>query len=56
MKIRAFQDIGILGVMLNYNANAGSTSNAFNNGHGLHGLTLTGASSITIPVDIPECR
>jgi uncharacterized repeat protein (TIGR01451 family) len=56
MKIRAFQDIGILGVMLNYNQNTGTAANAFSNGHLLHGMTLTGASQITIPVDVPECR
>jgi hypothetical protein len=56
MKIRAFNDVAILGVQINYNANSGNFGNAFNEGHTLHHLTLTNTATLTIPVDIPECQ
>jgi hypothetical protein len=38
-----------------FNANAGSSAEAFNQGHNLHKLTLTNAASVTIPVFTPGC-
>ena len=48
-------DIGILGAMINANANAGAQANAFNGGHNLHKLTLSAAASYTMPVFPPSC-
>ena len=46
--------IGILGAMINFNANSTAAANAFNGGHNLHTLTLTTAS-YTVPVFPPSC-
>jgi hypothetical protein len=49
-------DNGILGAVINFNANAGSQPGAFNGGRNMHKLTLTtGASTYTIPVFPPSC-
>jgi hypothetical protein len=49
-------DNGLLGAIINYNANAGSQPGAFNGGRNLHKLTLTtGSSMYTIPVFPPSC-
>ncbi|MFN0111327.1 MAG: choice-of-anchor Q domain-containing protein [Blastocatellia bacterium] len=46
--------VGITGAAINFNANAASSAGAFNQGHNLHGLTLT-TSSYVIPVFPPSC-
>jgi hypothetical protein len=53
LKLWADQDAGLLGVLLNYNPNATTNANAFNGGHNLHKLRLTGAASYVIPVFPP---
>lgn len=55
MKIRAFNDVAILGVVLNFNPNAAASGSAFNQGHVLHTYTLTDTATLTIPVDFPSC-
>ena len=40
---------------LNFNANAGTSAGAFNQGHNLHKLTLSAASNYVIPVFPPTC-
>jgi hypothetical protein len=54
-KFYSQSDVGLLGAQLNFNANAGTTANAFNQGHNLHKLTLTTAATLTIPVFPPNC-
>jgi hypothetical protein len=48
-------DIGISGSALNFNSSATSSAGAFNQGHNLHALTLSGAASYVIPVFPPAC-
>ncbi len=55
LKIWSPSDIGILGAMINANANAGAQANAFAGGHNLHKLTLSAAASYTIPIFPPSC-
>ncbi|MGE0103603.1 MAG: hypothetical protein AB7H86_23380 [Blastocatellales bacterium] len=55
MKLWASSDVGILGSMINYNANAGAQANAFNSGHNLHKLTLSAAANYVVPVFPPSC-
>jgi hypothetical protein len=55
MRLWGATDIAILGVQINFNANASSNAGAFNQGHNLHKLTLTNAGSVTIPVFPPNC-
>jgi hypothetical protein len=54
-KIWTSSDFGISGAMINANANAAAQANAFNGGHNLHKLTLTGTSTLVIPVFPPSC-
>ena len=54
-KFYSLADIGLLGAQLNFNPNAGTAANAFNQGHNLHKLTLTTAATLTIPVFPPNC-
>ncbi len=54
-KFYSQSDIAILGAQLNFNANAGTAANAFNQGHNLHKLTLTTAATLTIPIFPPNC-
>ncbi|MEP7273167.1 MAG: hypothetical protein ABI882_16830, partial [Acidobacteriota bacterium] len=55
MKFWATNDFGIVGAVINQNANAGTSAGAFRGGHNLHKLTLTAAASWTIPVFPPSC-
>ena len=48
-------DIGILGTAINFNANAAASAGAFNQGHNLHALTLSGGNTYSIPVFPPSC-
>lgn len=49
-------DVGLLGAIINFNANAGSQPGAFNGGRNLHKLTLTtGNATYTIPIFPPSC-
>jgi hypothetical protein len=48
-------DAAYLGAAINFNPNAGSSASAFNGGHNLHKLTLTGVASYTIPIFPPSC-
>ncbi|MFN0112669.1 MAG: DUF11 domain-containing protein [Blastocatellia bacterium] len=55
LKIWSPNDIGIIGVTLNQNRNANAVANAFDGGHNMHKLTLTGSVTLTIPVFPPSC-
>jgi len=46
---------GITGAVINFNANASSSSGAFNQGHNLHALTNTNTMSYIVPVFPPGC-
>lgn len=48
-------NVGIIGAVINFNPNAGTSSGAFNGGHTLHKLTLSTTNTITIPVFPPSC-
>ncbi len=54
-KFYSQSDVGLLGAQINFNANAGTAANAFNQGHNLHKLTLTTAATLTIPIFPPNC-
>ncbi|MGE0104563.1 MAG: hypothetical protein AB7H86_12935 [Blastocatellales bacterium] len=54
MKLWASSNVGIIGAMINYNANAAAQANAFNGGHNLHKLTLT-TDAYSIPVFPASC-
>jgi hypothetical protein len=54
MKFWTTANQGILGAVLNFNANAATAAGAFNGGHNLHKLTLT-EDFYTIPVFPPTC-
>jgi uncharacterized repeat protein (TIGR01451 family) len=56
MKFWSSQDIGIFGAAINRNNNATSSSGAFNQGHNLHKLSLTDASTVIVPVGVPSCN
>ncbi len=55
LKLSSQNDQALLGAALNFNANAAAQSNAFNQGHNLHKLTLTNAATLTIPIFPPRC-
>jgi hypothetical protein len=55
MKFWSTADIGLFGAAINRNPNAAANSGAFNQGHNLHKLTLTRATTITVPVLTPAC-
>ncbi len=46
---------GMTGAVINFNANAGASAGAFNQGHNLHVLTNTNAATYTIPILPPSC-
>lgn len=48
-------DLGILGAAINFNMNAAASAGAFNQGHNLHALTLSGTNTYTIPIFPPGC-
>jgi hypothetical protein len=54
MKLAGDADIGLLGAVINFNANAAAQPTAFNGGHGLRALTVTPAASFVVPVE-PGC-
>lgn len=47
--------IGMTGAVINFNANASTSTNAFNQGHNLHALRLNNQMSYVIPVFPPRC-
>jgi hypothetical protein len=47
--------VALLGSVINYNPNAGTAANAFNQGHNMHKLTLTNTSQLTIPIFPSNC-
>lgn len=51
----AVNDWALFGAQINFNANASTSANAFNQGHNLHHLTLTDSATIVVPVFIPSC-
>jgi len=55
LRLYSQSDIGLFGAVLNYNGNARTVANAYNQGHNLHHLTLTNAANITIPIVPPNC-
>ena len=48
-------DIGILGALINFNANAAAAAGAFNQGHNLHALTLSATNTYIVPIFPPGC-
>jgi hypothetical protein len=54
-KFYATGELGLLGAQINFNPNAGTAANAFNQGHNLHKLTLTQSVQLTIPIFPPNC-
>lgn len=54
-KFYATGEIALLGAQINYNPNAATAANAFNQGHNLHKLTLTASTQLTIPIFPPNC-
>jgi hypothetical protein len=48
-------DIAISGAVLNLNPNVASAAGAFTGGHNLHTLTLSAATTLTLPVFPPSC-
>jgi hypothetical protein len=54
-KFYSTSEIGLLGAQLNYNPNAETAANAFNQGHNLHKLMLTQSVQLTIPIFPPNC-
>lgn len=55
MKLYPGSDAGMLGAVLNFNANAGASANAFNGGRNLRKLTFTTSATFTMPVFPPDC-
>ncbi|MBL8188669.1 MAG: hypothetical protein JNK38_11720 [Acidobacteria bacterium] len=55
MKFWRDDDGGIIGAAINFNPNTLASSSAFNQGHNLHHLTLTKASSFIVPIFPPGC-
>lgn len=55
MKFWRDDDGGIIGAVINFNPNTAASSSAFNQGHNLHHLTLTTASSFIVPIFPPGC-
>ncbi len=45
----------LLGSVINFNPNAGTSAGAFSQGHNLHALTLTDTATYIIPVFPPSC-
>jgi hypothetical protein len=54
-KFYSLAEVALLGAQINFNANAGTAANAFNQGHTLHKLTLTPSAQLTIPIFPPNC-
>jgi hypothetical protein len=55
MRLYSTSDIGLLGAVLNFNANAGTNAGAFNQGRNLHKLTLTATQTLVIPIFPANC-
>ncbi len=55
LKLGTQAEGAISGAAINANANAATTTNAFNQGHNLHKLTLSTAATLTVPVFPPSC-
>jgi hypothetical protein len=55
LDIFSFADIGILGAAINFNPNLGAAKGAFSGARNLHKLTLSCASSYTMPLFAPSC-
>lgn len=56
VRFRAIEDVALMGAAINFNQSAPANQSAFNQGHNLHHLTLTGAASLRVPVFTPGCR
>ncbi|MBX3278562.1 MAG: hypothetical protein KF868_11225 [Acidobacteria bacterium] len=55
LKIFSTSDIGIIGSVINFNANSATSSGAFNEGRNLHKLRLTSAANVVVPIFPPAC-
>jgi hypothetical protein len=53
-RLYSLSDVALLGAQLIFNANAGTSAHAFNQGHNLHKLTLT-TTALTVPIFPPNC-
>ncbi len=54
-KIWSASEAGLVGAVLNRNANTATSSSAFSGGRNLHKLTLTPNVTITVPIFPPSC-
>lgn len=48
-------DVGLFGVLLNFNPNTSSSASAFTGGHLLRIVTLSTTNSIVVPITVPAC-
>ncbi len=55
MMLWADSDIGLLGAVISFNPNAGTSLDAYSGGHNLRKLTLSTNNGLTIPVASPAC-
>lgn len=55
LKQYSLNDAALFGAVINFNPNASTVANAYNQGHNFHRLTLTNTASITIPIMPPSC-
>jgi subtilisin-like proprotein convertase family protein len=55
MRLWHRNQLPLIGAAINFNSNAAANSNAFNQGHNLHKLTLTNTGVWTVPVFPPTC-
>lgn len=55
LKLSSLSDGALFGAAITFNPNVSTYTNAFNQGHNFHHLTLTNAASITIPITPPSC-
>lgn len=55
LKLSRSSDGAFVGAAINFNPNSATNSNAFNQGHNLHHLTLTTEASLIVPVFPPSC-
>ena len=55
LKLSRSSDGAFVGAAINFNPNSATNSNAFNQGHNLHHLTLTTEARLIVPVFPPTC-
>jgi uncharacterized repeat protein (TIGR01451 family) len=55
MKLWGADDVALIGVAINFNPNAATSSSSYNQGHNLHALTLTTSATLRMPIFPPTC-